>query len=86
MLRTLARTLSLAAAAAVVAVTVFYPRAVAVDGAHVPYPGFVLMMLGMSAAWVYGLGFVPQHPVLRFLFSPWTAWSLLAAGAFIVFD
>lgn len=85
MLRTLARTLSLAAAAAVVAVTVFYPRAIAADGAHVPYPGFVLMMLGMSAAWVYGLGFVPKHPALRLLFSPWTAWPLLAAGAFIVF-
>ena len=42
------RTLSILAAAAVVALVVIYPRAVATDGASVPHGWFVLMMMGMS--------------------------------------
>ena len=72
MLKTLSRFISLTAAAAVVAVTVFYPRAIAVDGAHVPFGGFVLLMIGMSLAWVHGVGFVP-------------AWPLLVIGAALIF-
>ena len=85
MLKTLSRLISLTAAAAVVAVTVFYPRAIAVDGAHVPFGGFVLLMIGMSLAWVHGIGFVPENPWLRLLFSPLAAWPLLVIGAALVF-
>ena len=85
MLKTLSRFISLTAAAAVVAVTVFYPRAIAVDGAHVPFGGFVLLMIGMSLAWVHGVGFVPENPWLRGLFSPLAAWPLLVIGAALVF-
>ncbi len=85
MLKTLSRVVSLTAAAAVVAVTVFYPRAIAVDGAHVPFGGFVLLMIGMSLAWVHGVGFVPENPWLQRLFSPLAAWPLLALGAVWVF-
>lgn len=85
MLKTLSRLISLTAAAAVVAVTVFYPRAIAVDGAHVPFGGFVLLMIGMSLAWVHGIGFVPKNPWLRRLFSPLAAWPLLVIGAALVF-
>ena len=85
MLKMLSRLISLTAAAAVVAVTVFYPRAIAVDGAHVPFGGFVLLMIGMSLAWVHGIGFVPENPRLRRLFSPLAAWPLLVIGAALVF-
>lgn len=85
MLKTLSRFISLTAAAAVVAVTVFYPRAIAVDGAHVPFGGFVLLMIGMSLAWVHGVGFVPENSWLRRLFSPLAAWPLLVIGAALVF-
>mgnify|MGYP004529028845 FL=1 len=85
MLKTLSRLISLTAAAAVVAVTVFYPRAIAVDGAHVPFGGFVLLIIGMSLAWVHGIGFVPENPWLRRLFSPLAAWPLLVIGAALVF-
>lgn len=85
MLKTLSRLISLTAAAAVVAVTVFYPRAIAVDSAHVPFGGFVLLMIGMSLAWVHGIGFVPENPWLRRLFSPLAAWPLLVIGAALVF-
>ena len=85
MLKTLSRLISLTAAAAVVAVTVFYPRAIAVDGAHVPFGGFVLLMIGMSFAWVHGVGFIPENSWLRHLFSPLAAWPLLVIGAALVF-
>lgn len=85
MLKTLSRLISLTAATAVVAVTVFYPRAIAVDGAHVPFGGFVLLMIGMSLAWVHGIGFVPENLWLRRLFSPLAAWPLLVIGAALVF-
>ena len=85
MLKTLSRLISLTAAAAVVAVTVFYPRAIAVDGAHVPFGGFVLLMIGMSLAWVHGGGFVPVNPWRRRLFSPLAAGPLLVIGAALVF-
>lgn len=85
MLKMLSRLISLTAAAAVVAVTVFYPRAIAVDGAHVPFGGFVLLMIGMSLAWVHSIGFVPENPWLRCLFSPLAAWPLLVIGAALVF-
>lgn len=85
MLKTLSRFISLTAAAAVVAVTVFYPRAIAVDGTHVPFGGFVLLMIGMSLAWVHGVGFVPETLWLRRLFSPLAAWPLLVIGAALVF-
>ena len=84
-MRGLARLVSLAAAFAVVALTVLYPRLIAVDGAHVPYLGFVLLLAGMSASWVHGFGFVPQKSVPRLLFSPWVAWPLLGLGAWLVF-
>ena len=51
------RTLSILAAAAVVALVVIYPRAVATDGASVPHGWFVLMMMGMSICWICGFGF-----------------------------
>lgn len=85
MLKMLSRLISLTAAAAIVAVTVFYPRAIAVDGVHVPFGGFVLLMIGMSLAWVHGIGFVPGNPWLRRLFSPLAAWPLLVIGAALVF-
>ncbi len=79
------RAVSLLAAASICAITVLYPRLIAVDSAHVPYPWLVTMMLGMSFAWVHGFNFVPDNRVLRILFSPLVAWPLLAIGIWGVF-
>jgi len=80
-----ARAVSLIAAALVFAVTILYPRLIAADSAHVPYPWLVTMLLGMSFAWVHGFHFVPQNRLLRILFSPIAAWPLLVLGAWGVF-
>lgn len=77
----LTRLVSVVAAAVVLAVTVFYPRLIAEDGAHVPFPFLVLTMIGMSFCWVHGFGFIPKNRILQFAFSPWIAWPVIAAGA-----
>ena len=69
------RTLSILAAAAVVALVVIYPRAVAADGASVPHGWFVLMMMG----------FAPENRWLRRLLSLPVGWSMLLIGAWQVF-
>lgn len=79
------RHLSILAAAAVVILIVLYPRAVASDGTSVPHGWLVLLMMGMSVCWVYGLGFVPQNRWLRLTFSPAVGWLMLAVGVWQVF-
>lgn len=84
-LRGLARAVSLIAAIAVAAVVIFYPRLVAEDTASVPHGWLVLLLMGMSAAWVHGFGFIPENRILRVLFSPVVAWPVMAIGAWAVF-
>ena len=79
------RALSVIAAFAVMALVVLYPRAIAEDGASVPHGSFVLLMMGMSVCYIVGFGFVPQTKILRFLFSPYMGWALMAAGLVLVF-
>ena len=78
--RTLMRVLSFLAAAAVMCITVFYPRLIAETSTSVPHGFFVLMMIGMSFCWVHGFGFIPQNRALRVCFSPVVAWPLIALG------
>lgn len=67
-LRGLARAVSLLAAVAVAAVIILYPRLVAEDSASVPHGFLVVLLMGMSAAWVHGFGFVPENRILRVSF------------------
>ena len=80
------RTLSILAAAAVVALVVIYPRAVATYGASVPHGGVVLMMMGMSICWICGFGFTPESRWLRRLLSLPVGWTMLLIGAWQVFS
>lgn len=79
------RLISVTAAAAVAALIVIYPRAVAPDGASVPHGWLVMLMAGMSICWVYGFGFIPRTRWLRAFFSPVLGWPLLFVGAWRVF-
>ena len=81
----LLKLLSVIAAAAVAALIVIYPRAVAPDGASVPHGWLVMLMAGMSICWVYGFGFIPRTRWLRAFFSPVLGWLLLFVGAWRVF-
>lgn len=77
----LPRWLSLLAAIALAATTLAYPRALA----HLNHGVLMLLMLGMSAGFVHGVGFVPEHRLWRALFSPAVAWPLLAMGLWLAY-
>lgn len=81
----LARTVSILAALAIVAIVVLYPRLIATSAAEVPHGFLALLLLGMSCAWVHGFGFVPQNRFLRVAFSPLVAWPVIAIGIWGVF-
>lgn len=85
LLRGLARAASLLAAAAIAAVVILYPRLVAEDTASVPHGFLVVLLMGMSAAWVHGFGFIPENRILKVLFSPVVAWPVMLIGAWGVF-
>lgn len=82
----LTRTISLVAAFAVTIGVVLYPRAIATDMHSVPHGWLVCLMIGMSAAYVHGFGFTPQHPLLKRFFSPWVAWPLITIGAVMILN
>lgn len=79
------KTITFLTALSLCLLVVFYPRAIATDMTSVPHGWMALMLLGMSAAWVYGLGFTPQNFALRLFFHPITAWTLMIFGAYNVF-
>lgn len=84
-LRTLARFATFAAAIAFAALIVIYPRAIADDMTSVPHGALVGLLIGMSCAWVWGLGFVPQNRLLRLFFSPIVAWALMLGFGAVLF-
>lgn len=76
----LARAISFAIALSITLSVVTYPRLYASDMHDVAHGLMALLMLGMSACYVHGIGFVPRNAVLRWTFSPWVAWPLVAVA------
>ena len=76
----LPRMVSLLAAMALAGMVLAYPRALA-EASH----GMLsLMMLGICAGFVHGVGFVPEHKLLRIAFGPWLAWPLMGMGLWLL--
>ena len=49
------------------------------------HEGLPLLMLGVSSAFAYGLGFQAKSAAIRALTHPAAAWTLLVAGAAFIF-
>ena len=49
------------------------------------HEGLPLLMLGVSSAYAYGLGFRANNALIRALTHPAAAWTLLVAGAGLIF-
>ena len=79
MLRALPRYVSLALALGVSGLIFAYPKAVV----HVSHGLLSLVLLGVCAGFVHGVGFVPRARVWRIAFSPWLAWALMGAGLWL---
>ena len=67
------------AAGLALAVTI-YPRGLMQDGLAMNHGLLSVLMWGMSAGFVHGVGFDPSNRWLRILLGPVVAWSLLLLG------
>lgn len=76
-----ARVLSLLLALGLSGLVIAWPRLFAPLG-DVHHGGLALMMLGVSAGFVHGVGFIPRAWPLKVLFGPWTGWTLMLGGFF----
>jgi len=43
-----------------------------------------VMLLGVAGAFVYGIGYSPDNRLLRMLFGPICAWSMIVGGALLL--
>lgn len=81
--RAWARGISLVAAFLLMLLVTLFPRPLTVeDGSPIGHGTLMLIMWGMSAGFVHGVGFVPKNALLRVLLGPWAAWACLAVGLF----
>jgi cyd operon protein YbgE len=76
----LPRALSLLLAIVMAGMIFAYPKALA----HASHGLLSLAMLGVSAGFVHGVGFVPESKLWRFLFGPWLAWALMSLGLWLL--
>jgi cyd operon protein YbgE len=81
------RTSTLIAAFAVMLLITLLPRGLAdADGHALSHSVLMLVMWGLSAGFVYGVGFVPQRRVWRVVFHPVVAWLGLATTGVFYLD
>lgn len=66
---------TLTAAIALMLLITLMPRGLATaDGSAISHGLLSLVMWGLSAGFVYGIGFVPRNRLLRIVFNPLVAW------------
>jgi predicted membrane protein len=78
------RTVSLAAALFASLALMLFPfllRWVPETRLHAALP---VMLLGVAGAFVHGVGFLPDNRLLRVLFGPACAWTLMVGGALLM--
>ncbi|HEY0663813.1 MAG TPA: cyd operon YbgE family protein [Thiobacillaceae bacterium] len=75
------RGVSLASAFCLMLLVTLLPRGLTTaDGSPIPHGMLTLVMWGMSAGFVHGVGFTPHHRLLRVLLGPLAAWLGMATG------
>lgn len=76
-----ARGLSLLTAFVLMMLVTLLPRGLATaDGSPINHGVLMLIMWGMSAGFVHGVGFVPRNQVLRVVLGPVIAWLWMGVG------
>jgi cyd operon protein YbgE len=75
-----ARLLSFLLASALSVLILVYPRAVASGLSEVRHGLLALLMWGIAAGFVHGVGYTPVHRVWRLSLGPWVGWPLMIGG------
>lgn len=76
----IARMVSLLMAAALAVLITLYPLPLA----HMSHGGLSLLVWGVCAGFVHGMGFDPHSKFWRWAFSPLLAWSLMGWGVVVI--
>jgi cyd operon protein YbgE len=78
-----ARGVSLLVALTLMMLITLLPRGLTTeDGSPLSHGVLTLIMWGLSAGFVHGVGFVPRNRFLRMLLGPVIAWAGMAVGVF----
>jgi cyd operon protein YbgE len=78
-----ARGVSLLVALTLMMLVTLLPRGLTTeDGSPLSHGVLTLIMWGLSAGFVHGVGFVPRNRLLRMLLAPVVAWLWMALGLF----
>jgi predicted membrane protein len=76
-----ARGVSLVSALVLMILVTLLPRGLTTaDGNPISHGVLTLIMWGLSAGFVHGVGFVPHNRVLRVLLGPLAAWLWMGVG------
>lgn len=78
------RWISLISAGLLALVILIYPIVLSKNGEAPSHGPLILLMLGICAGFVHGVGFVPQSTLLQKVFSPFVAWPLMLAGVLMM--
>jgi cyd operon protein YbgE len=79
-----ARIVSLTVGLAVSAVLMLYPYALGTTMTPMLHTALPLLLFGVSAALVHGVGFRPENALLGVVFSPVVAWPLILIGGILL--
>jgi len=80
------RALSLLLAAPLALVLLIHPAAMLDGQGGYSHPQLMLVMWGISAGFVHGVGFVPRWRGWRWLLGPLPAWLFCALGYAVLFQ
>ena len=80
-----AMALSFLLALPLAAILLVYPSLMLDANGHYNHSQLMLVMIGISGGFIYGVGFVPNFWLWKWLFSPWVAGPLMLLGYYIWF-
>lgn len=62
------------------AVLLVHPSMMLDANGNYSHRSMMLIMIGISGGFIYGVGFLPQFWLWKYLFSPYVAWPLMILG------
>lgn len=80
----IARSFSLLLAAPMALLLLIHPAAMLDEQGSYSHSLLMLVMLGVSAGFVHGVGFEPRFWLWRFMFGPILGWTLMLMGYLIL--